>query len=146
MQVEAMLEHDDARVRANAVEALGLSGVKRQGDRLEQMSEEDAGRPRANALGELIRTNGASAGTVEGVRRMLHDEQVNQRISALWLVETLGIGSVLADVSEMMLSDQDVQVRTRAARTVQSLFDQMKKSDLPQAQTQTQARARGTAI
>jgi hypothetical protein len=132
-QVEVMLDHEDARVRANAIEALGLSGAHRQRDRLEQMGDVDAGRPRANALAELSRTNAPKA--IEGVRRMLRDDQPGQRISALWLVQELGIMSVVGDVGEMALSDVDPQVRSRAGQTVKGLLDGVKNDGLESVST-----------
>ncbi len=122
--LEAALDHEDERVRANAVEALGQLDIARYTDRLVEMAgEQEANRARANAIQCLMQMRTEEA--LCALSRMLADPRAEHRISALWLVETLGIAQVARDVAEMSISEPDPDVRKRAGRVIQQVIEQM---------------------
>lgn len=122
--IEAALDHADPRVRANVIESLYQSHLKRHTPRLTRMAEREANRPRANAIGALMQTHRADA--LSSLKRMLTDGQPMQRVSALWLVETMGLIEVARFVAEMAVSDPDPRVRDRADHVVRRLIDVMR--------------------
>ncbi|GAB4108759.1 MAG: hypothetical protein Kow00105_16520 [Phycisphaeraceae bacterium] len=122
--LEAALDHEDERVRANAVEALGQLDIARYADRLVEMAgEQEANRARANAIQCLMQMRTEEA--LCALSRMLADPRPEHRVSALWLVETLGIAQVARDVAEMSISEPDPDVRKRAGRVIQQVIEQM---------------------
>ena len=121
--LEAALKHEDSRVRANAVEALQQHKSTAHVLELVDMAERDESRPRANAIGALIQMRTGDA--LGSLSRMLDDTRANQRISALWLVEHMGIIDVARQVAEMSISDGNEKVRDRAERAVRQLIQVM---------------------
>jgi HEAT repeat protein len=118
------LEHPDARVRANAVEALEQLESTRHVEQLLDMAHEEQNRPRANAIKALMGMRTADA--VTALSRMLDDPSPKHRISALWLVEELGLLDVARHVAEMSVGDDDRTVKARATRVIHYLIEQLK--------------------
>ncbi len=118
--IEAALTHTDARVRANAVEALAQAQSARHITQLMSMARSDVGRPRANAIKALLAMRAGEA--LSALTTMLDDHQPDQRISALWLVETLGLLDVARQVAEMSLTDPEPRVKARADRVITRLL------------------------
>lgn len=118
--LEAHLQHEDSRVRANAVEALQALNATRHVDQLLKMAAEEDPRPRANAINALMqmRTNDA----MTALLRMLGDDRADQRTSALWLVDHLGVVEVARHIAEMAISDSDPSVKQRAGLVVENLI------------------------
>ena len=56
---------------------------------------------------------------------MLGDNRANHRISALWLVDELGILQLARLVAEMSLKDTDDQVKQRANQVIQHLIEDL---------------------
>jgi len=124
--VEAALDHEDDRVRANAVEALAQLDTGRHAETLVGLTDEtEPNRARANAIHGLMQMNAGQALTA--LSRMLGDPRSEHRISALWLVEALGIAEVARDVAEMSITERDPDVRGRAERVIRDLIDHMSR-------------------
>ena len=122
--IESALNHEDERVRANAVEAMGRLDAARNTERIVEMTHNDqSSRARANAIQALLQTHTTDA--LHALSDMLNDPRPRHRVSALWLVESMGIASVARDVAEMSISESDPNVRQRAGRVIAEIIDQM---------------------
>ncbi len=109
----------DERVQANAIEALDMLGEKGCiADTTPKLTSGNA-RIRANAVKSLLRLELREAG--EALVDMLGDPTRGHRISALWVVERLGLRAVLGRVREICQNDPDGQVRQRAHRVLHRL-------------------------
>lgn len=115
------LDHDNSRVRANAVEALRHIQATGHVQRLAEMAEADEPRPRANAIGALMQMRADDA--LAALNRMLHDERSTQRASALWLINSMGLIELARHVAELAVSDPSDQVQKRADETVKHLIE-----------------------
>lgn len=122
--IEAALEHEDDRVRANAVEALAQLDASRHADVLASMAtEREANRARANAIQALMQMRTGEA--LGALSRMLNDSRKEHRASALWLVETMGVAEVARDVAEMSITEPDPKVRMKAGAVIQAVIQHM---------------------
>jgi hypothetical protein len=121
--LEGALEHADARVRSNAIEALRqrMRGAKLR--RLREMAHHEANRPQATAIAELMHVE--AEGARDQLSRMLRDRRPDYRVSALWAVESQAVLSLAGQVGEMAVSDADRKVRSRAGRVAQGLMQAM---------------------
>lgn len=135
--VRLALSSGDARVRANAVEALARrarAGVEPDlGSLVLAASDDVAPRVRANALHESIRGRGVEGRrAVGGLDAMLREEKASARLSGAWVAErvlpVLAGGdqylwaSVADRIVELAERDEDERVRARAGRAVRRLL------------------------
>jgi len=81
------LEDKDARVRANAVEALERRGATWAIDLIEPLTKSKNNRIRANAIKALLRWRVASARN--SIAAMLSDGRREHRLSANWVIENI---------------------------------------------------------
>jgi len=122
--IESALEHEDERVRANAVEALARLDASSHVDQITQMTgESESNRARANAIQALMQMRAGDA--LQALSRMLADPRPEHRTSALWLVESMGIVEVAREVAEMSISEPNDTIRTRAEHVILQVIDQM---------------------
>lgn len=121
--LQLAMEHDDTRIRANAVEAISHTQATANLDKLLAMAQETEQRPRANAIKTLLELRAKDA--LPSLTRMLGDNRANHRISALWLVDELGILQLARLVAEMSLNDTDDQVKQRANQVIQHLIEDL---------------------
>lgn len=124
--LQRALKHHDSRVRANAVEAIQRTSSTQHVHQLTRMAQHEDNRPRANAINALLDMNTANA--VDAINTMLDDDRTNHRISALWLVEAVGLLHVATHVAEMSIRDPDTQVRKRAAHVTKQLIQLMQST------------------
>lgn len=122
--LQRALEHSNSRVRANAVEALHQQQYDSHVDRLVEMSETDDNRPRANAIGALMEMRFGDA--IASLANMLNDERPMHRVSALWLVDHLGLHDMARHVAELAVEDSDANVRHRANQVVHRMIESMR--------------------
>lgn len=127
--LEELLSHGDARVRANAIEALAQLRSSRHVDRLVELVDDPESRPRANAIAALMDLRTGDA--VHALRRMLDDRRADHRHSALWLIQAVGLLELARHVAEVSVTDPDDRVRRRAADVVAQLLELM-ESPIPQ--------------
>lgn len=117
---------EDTRVRANAIEAVEQANDEDIVDILLPMLGAPDNRVRANAVKALLKQGVRPA--AETLLQMLEDPDRAQRISALWLVDHMGLLAMAAKTSRMAACDPDPQVRLRA----QKVIDRLRRS-LPTA-------------
>ncbi len=122
--IESALNHEDDRVRANAVEALARLDASKHVDQITQMTGEgESNRARANAIQALMQMRAGDA--LQALSRMLADPRPEHRTSALWLVESMGIVEVAREVAEMSISEPNTDLRQRAEHVILQVIDQM---------------------
>lgn len=126
--VLAALGHSDARVRANALEAMARR--RPDDDRLRQRCEDDHPRSRANAIrGRLVFADQRSAET--DLSGMLADPRPSHRVSALWVAERLRRPAWSHQVADLAQRDPEQAVRSRARRCARSLLATMRQDSAP---------------
>ncbi|MGB0766390.1 MAG: HEAT repeat domain-containing protein [Phycisphaeraceae bacterium] len=121
--LEHAMQHADTRIRANAIEAISHTQAADNLDKLLQMSQDPEQRPRANAIKALLELRAKDA--LPSLTRMLGDQRPEHRISALWLIDELGILQLARLVAEISLNDQDEKVKQRASRVIQHLIEDL---------------------
>ena len=125
--IEQALDHHDARVRANAIEALDQCSAARYVDRLVTLATREDNRPRANAIQALLDVRLSEA--LRALGTMLEDTRPKHRVSGLWLVEYAGLLPMARRVAEMSISDPDSSIKKRAGRIVQTLINSMQSGE-----------------
>lgn len=121
--LEAAMQNDDTRIRANAIEAISHTQAAEKLDKLLDLAQETEQRPRANAIKALLELRAKDA--LPSLTRMLGDNRANHRISALWLVDELGILQLARLVAEMSINDDNEQVKQRAGQVIQHLIEDL---------------------
>jgi len=121
--LELAMEHEDTRIRANAIEAISHSQATANIDKLLEISQDTAQRPRANAIKALLELRAKDA--LPSLTRMLGDQRADHRISALWLIDELGILQLARLVAEMSLNDNDDKVKQRAGTVIKHLIEDL---------------------
>lgn len=116
--LQEALDDEDYRVQANAIEALEAYGVLSLDDLMPKLASPD-NRVRANAVKALLKVGTRDA--AETLLHMLSDDNRAQRISALWLVEQMGLSSLAMRVMKLAENDEDEEVRKRAEVLLQHL-------------------------
>lgn len=133
---ECMERHPDARVRANAAEAVGRCG--RAARLAGGLGEEHHHRVRASVLRSLLapwpepKPAPMAAGAAEALGRMLLDERGDHRLAGVWVLQrSLSAGmrghlgrrweELSTRVRWLADGDHDGRVRARAARVVERL-------------------------
>ncbi len=113
------LNDADARVQANAIEALDALDQPDRGRWVAEKMASPDGRVRANAIRSCLRAEMYQA--AEALLDMLDAESAAHRISALWVVEMLKLRTLRTRVRELMEHDSDQGVRARARRVLPRL-------------------------
>jgi len=127
--IEQSLEHPDSRVRANAVEALEQHKAGQLVEKLVAMTRDEENRPRANAIRAMIREKPAEA--IAALDRMMGDGRVKHRISALWVIASLGLVQLSSEVADLAVSDPEPRVREAAEKTIAKLTRMLRESPIP---------------
>ncbi len=110
------LQDPDSRVQANAIEALDKLELGRYAEWIESKLDSPSGRVRASAIKALLKSG--IPGAAEDLLEMLASDVRSERLSALWVVERLNLGSVLERVEALAQDDSDPEVRRRATEIV----------------------------
>ena len=106
----------DERVQANSIESLERLRAFNHFRHIRHRLESNDNRVRANAVKALLVAQTREA--VGILIDMLHHEQTPQRISALWVIESLRLMTLSARVLKMAKYDPDPTVRRRAVEAV----------------------------
>jgi HEAT repeat protein len=106
------LNDPDLRVQANAVEAVAASGHEAVAEQLMSKLSSPDNRVQANAVKALLKLGVREA--AETLLKMLAHPNRMHRISALWLVERMGLFTLVSRVAGMATEDPDPAVRKRA--------------------------------
>ena len=125
--LSAALGDTDARVRANAIEAIEQSGSREFDVVLRARACHGQSRERANAIKALagVRPEDADGELI----KMLSDRRDAHRLSALWLVEKRRAAHFVEEVARMARDEINVRVRGQAAITLRSILRRMLSSD-----------------
>ena len=124
-RLEAALEDGDARVRANAVEVLQVSGRRDVGPLLRARGRLGRNRERANAIRA---SHVMGLGEVESpLFEMLRDGRDPHRLSAVWAVEQTGQWRLLDEVVRLARSDTNLRVRRSALAAVRRMAENMRR-------------------
>ena len=137
--LNACLSHPDARVRANAVEAVNR---RTRAVAPDSAWQSDAARERCNAVRTLFdRTEPKlRAQGLVLLDSMLKDDRPAHRRSALWLAGRIGAAQSAHRIASIASSDADPAVRAAARRTARQLLARMR------AATPVDLVSRATAI
>ncbi len=131
--ITACLQHPNARVRANAIEAINscksATVDKSVCTQLEILTTDAENRPRANAIYALSHIDQEASS--DCLSEMLCDKRPMHRISALWVVGQLEFVSNAHHVSSIALHDESKPVRKRARKTAKMLLGKMMSAPLP---------------
>jgi len=134
--LQQLLGHPDARVRANALEALARRGAAEQ--TLRRGLDDAAPRTRANACAALLERQPAAHGARETLRSMLAPQApVEERRSALWAVERALLDDFAQEVASVAQGGAgDAGLRRRARRCARRLLAAMASPSVSDARTQ----------
>lgn len=113
------LADSDPRVQANAVEAFAACGQESAIESLLDKLGSPDNRVQANAVKALLKLGAREA--AEALLHMLRHENRMHRISALWLVDRMGLFSLASRVAGMAARDPDPAVRRKAANLAEHL-------------------------
>ena len=119
--VDRLLNDNDARVRANAIEVLEASAQGKLLEVVVQRARAANNRERANAIKAMHRMK--VGGVSEQLLSMLRDERPQHRISAMWAMNKVGFWQLLAEVGRLAKSDTDQRVRRYALTVLRSVAD-----------------------
>ena len=113
--LHAALRDSDARVQANAVEALQeLAGGDEQTRRLLRIQLQNPNhRVRANAIVAMLAQGDARA--TDSLKAMLESPGAADRLSAIWVVGRLGLTNLAGALEVFAKEDPDWRVRRRAS-------------------------------
>lgn len=111
-QLRKMLDHENARVRANAVEALAGNTPE-----IASLTSVDDNRLRANAVRTMLLDRATSEAASASWREMARDARPLHRISAIWVAARTPRRTMLDDLQRLRSeADEPLpEVRTRAA-------------------------------
>ena len=123
------LEDLDSRVQASAVEVLDQLEVDHCDAWIEPKLDSPNARVRANAIKALLKHGVQRAGDV--LIRMLDSNVRGDRLSALWVVQRLSLGSMLDRVAALATDDLDEEVRRRAAGVAHALAPWQVQQEAP---------------
>ncbi len=119
--LEAAAKHADPRVRANAIEAMEQLHIASQSQQIALMLNSRFNRERANAIKAICSFNFDQARSC--LLKMLQDPNPMHRMSAMWVVNQIGILEIFRQVSTIARRDPNQHVRARAFDTLQKLTD-----------------------
>lgn len=122
--IDACLQHEDGRVRANAIEA---TARRNRALVLDNAITSECARERCNAahiLSVRVEPKLAAQGK-EILTSMLTDERPEHRLSGLWLVARLGRTECASMVASIAAEDPDQRIRMRARATARRLLAEM---------------------
>ncbi len=108
------LQDPDPRVQANAIEMLDKLNVDNCREWIEPKLDSSCSRVRANAVKLLLKYEVWNAADV--LLEMLTGTTRGERLSALWVVERLNLGSLHERITRMAHDDSDSEVRRRAGQ------------------------------
>jgi HEAT repeat protein len=129
--IDRLIHDDDARVRANTIEALEARGAERQFmPVLAQRAREAASsRERANAIKALHSMKVSTAASQ--LLLMLRDDRPEHRVSALWALRQIGWWQLLGEVGRLAKSDANLRVRRYALGILRGVADMMQATGQP---------------
>ena len=119
--LRSRVEDPDVRVQANSIDVLDRLDLMERVQWIYPKLASPNSRVRANSVRTLLREGVTEASEV--LIDMLEHRYPSQRISGLWVVESLGLHSAANRIGRLAREDPDAIVRRKAARTCQILAD-----------------------
>lgn len=128
MILERVLNDQDPRVRANAIEVLESRQKKEYLPMLAQRARAAGSnnRERANAIKALHRMKVKNANLA--LHGMLQDQRPEHRISGLWALKAIGWWALLQEVGRIAKEDQNLRVRRYALGVLKNVADLMREA------------------
>jgi HEAT repeat protein len=126
--LDKVLNDQDARVRANAIEVLESKRRTEYVPLVAQRARSSHNRERANAIKAMHKMKVGTAST--SLLAMLRDDRSEHRISALWALRQIGWWQLLNEVGRLAKEDPNLRVRRYAMgvlRNVAELMQAQKK-------------------
>lgn len=118
--LRAAINDPDERVQANAIEAMDRLDLPERVVVTAPKLNAASSRVRANAVKSLLRTELRES--AETLLDMLEADSRAQRLSALWVIERMGLSALLGRLHELETDDPDDQVRARAHEVIRTLL------------------------
>lgn len=135
--IEIGLRHPDARVRANAVEAVSRDRAT-AARAIEHLKLDPNHRVRANVYRELARSSATEAAASDGLLEMLATPSKLPQLAALWAIERAalelkpGAGpawqAIAERVAKLAIDLDDARINARASRSAQLLGAEFNES------------------
>jgi hypothetical protein len=119
--LDKVLNDPDARVRANAIEALEMRPAAQFIPLLAARAKSNHNRERANAIKALHRLKVGNVGPQ--LIQMLHDERPEHRISAMWALKQMGWWKLLQEVGSLAKDDSNMRVRRYAVGVLKGVAE-----------------------
>ena len=113
------LQHPDARVRANAVEAMMRAAGPPAIEIIEPLTASEENRTRANAVRAVLKQQPGSG--LDELRAMLTDTNPLHRVSGIWVARCARAIPAISVLEAVARNDRIVQVRARAAAALRLL-------------------------
>ena len=126
--LDRVLQDQDPRVRANAIEVLELKQKAEYLPLLAQRARASDARERANAIKAMHRMKVKTATASLDV--MLKDERPEHRISAMWTLKQIGWWKLLAEVGRLARQDSNLRVRRYALNVLKTIADELKENKI----------------
>jgi hypothetical protein len=123
--MERCLSHQDARVRANALEGALARGFEIKPSAVRAGVEDASARVRSIAASALLSRDASDQVGFETLVDLLRAEDAAARSAALWAIERVGAVRLANRVADLTRSDPDDGVRSRARRTARALLGAM---------------------
>jgi hypothetical protein len=123
--MQQVLNDPDARVRANAIEAIDHVQNPQYLPTLSRMARSRFNRERANAI-KALHSMKIGAASHELVA-MLRDVRPEHRISAMWALKEVGLWQMLREIGRLAKSDGDMRVRRYAVGVIRSIATGIEK-------------------
>jgi HEAT repeat protein len=123
--IERLLQDNDPRVRANAVEVLEDRADPEFIPALAQRALGAGGRERANAIKAMHRMKVGTAGSQ--LFQMLRDTRAEHRISAMWAMKQIGWWQLLNEVGRLARADDNPRVRRYALGVLKTVSEMLKE-------------------
>ncbi|MFI5381003.1 MAG: HEAT repeat domain-containing protein [Tepidisphaerales bacterium] len=121
--LERVLNDEDPRVRANAIEVLETRQRVEFVPMLTQRAMTSSSRERANAIRALHRMKVGTAS--QQLVNMLQDERPDHRISALWALRQIGWWQLINEVGRLAKTDTNLRVRRYAMSVLRGVSEML---------------------
>jgi HEAT repeat protein len=119
--LEKVINDNDPRVRANAIEVLESHLQESYVPLLTERARSSHNRERANAIKAMGKMKVATA--VGQLMNMMRDQRSEHRISALWALRQIGWWQLLGEVGRLAKEDQNLRVRRYALTILRSVAE-----------------------
>jgi HEAT repeat protein len=125
--LQQALNDNDARVRANAIEAVERSNRSDYVTLLASRLRSSNARERANAIKALHRMKVSTA--TRALQAMLRDDRPDHRVSGLWALRQIGWWRLVEEVGRLAREDGNLRVRRYALAVLRSVARELEEEN-----------------